>query len=111
MIEKIVGKVGFIVKPLTKVATNKKAMMVVDVLFYSSSLIKALCEIARDANKDYETRKEAEEIIRKVTKDELSSWASENRDKTIAQVFLTEREQEFLKSVAEAQKKAEKKTA
>lgn len=105
IIGKAVGKIGFIVKPITKVATNPKAMMVVDVLWYSSSLVKAVCEIARDTNRDYETRKQAEGIIEKVAREELKGYLTDNREELLADI-LTDKEKAFIKSVSEKAKKA-----
>ena len=102
--------IGKVMGAVAKVATNKKAMMVVNGLFYTSSVVKAITGLAVDWNRDYEIRIKTDKKREAIVKDEVKDYLVDNRQE-LAKRLLTEKEKEFLVSVAEAAEKANKKAS
>ncbi len=100
MVKEVIGVVA-------KVATNKKAMTVVNALFYTSSAIKAITGFAQDINRDYEIRVSTDKKLEALVKDEVKDYLVDNRQDLLKRV-LTEDEKEFLISVAEGTAKKAK---
>lgn len=96
-----------VIGTVAKVATNKNAMRVVDVLFYTSSAIKAVTGLCQDLNRDYEIRCSTDRKVDAIVRDEVHDYLVDNRQDLLKRV-LTEDEKNFLISVAEGTAKKAK---